>query len=277
MAEKSRSYSYGLVWTPRFANTVDLSMGWTYYSIEVNNSIIKPNGQSVVNDCYARITRNNVLCARITRDPVTDLMTYLVIDFINRDRFLVSGHDVNVHVAASPVIAGQPFDLAADLVLNHPSEASELFTDNLGNSEYQDHTGYWAFPDWKGTLSLRAGLRDWHFTWRTSYIDAVSNRADELDDWGDVTTGSHTCLGPSQGDVLCRDIGFADDYVTHSTSLYYFGDAWTIGGGIRNVFNEKPPIVDPGNFGSTHNVPIAVGYDLNGRVYFFNIQARFGS
>ena len=50
----------------------------------------------------------------------------------------------------------------------------------------------------------------------------------------------------------------------------------TFGGGVRNVFNTEPPLVDGSEVLAVNNVPIGVGYDLNGRVYFFNIQANFG-
>ena len=72
-----------------------------------------------------------------------------------------------------------------------------------------------------------------------------------------------------------------DDYFIHSASAYYYGDVWTIGFGVRNVFNQEPPRVDPGeNFESLNsigNVPIGYGYDLNGRTYFLNVQAKFAN
>ena len=58
--------------------------------------------------------------------------------------------------------------------------------------------------------------------------------------------------------------------------MYYFGDMWTFGGGIRNVLNEKPPVVDGTEILSVNNTPIGYGYDINGRVFFFNVQVNFG-
>ena len=70
-------------------------------------------------------------------------------------------------------------------------------------------------------------------------------------------------------------VGFADDYYNHAVSIYYYGDVWTVGGGIRNVFDDEPPLVDGTEVFAVRNVPRAVGYDLNGRTYFLNIAARF--
>jgi iron complex outermembrane receptor protein len=58
--------------------------------------------------------------------------------------------------------------------------------------------------------------------------------------------------------------------------VYFYGDRWTFGGGIRNVFNEEPPFVDGTEILAVNNAPIGYGYDLNGRTYFFNIAANFG-
>jgi iron complex outermembrane receptor protein len=61
--------------------------------------------------------------------------------------------------------------------------------------------------------------------------------------------------------------------------VYYYGDVWTFGGGMRNVFDTAPPLVDPDEgleVLSVNNVPLGYGYDLNGRTYFLNIAASFG-
>ncbi|MEJ2402601.1 MAG: TonB-dependent receptor, partial [Xanthomonadales bacterium] len=65
-----------------------------------------------------------------------------------------------------------------------------------------------------------------------------------------------------------------DEYWLHSASLYWYGDSWTVGAGIRNVFDEAPPKVDPNEVTAVKNVPIGANYDLFGRVYFFNVSWR---
>jgi len=63
-------------------------------------------------------------------------------------------------------------------------------------------------------------------------------------------------------------------------SVYYYGDRWTFGGGIRNVFDEKPPVVDHSEefveYNLVNNTPIGYGYDLRGRTYFLNVAVNFG-
>ena len=80
-----------------------------------------------------------------------------------------------------------------------------------------------------------------------------------------------TCVGPENGDVNCRNVGYAENYFVHDASIYYYGDTWTIGGGLRNVLNEEPPMVDGASVFSFNNVPFGAGYDVLGRTLFANV------
>jgi len=74
--------------------------------------------------------------------------------------------------------------------------------------------------------------------------------------------------------VLCRDVGFADSYLMHSMSVFYYGDKWTIGGGIRNVFDNAPPEVDGSEVLAINNAPIGYGYDIGGRTLFLDLTVK---
>ena len=72
-------------------------------------------------------------------------------------------------------------------------------------------------------------------------------------------------------------MSFADEYFMHSVSLSRGGDAWQIRAGIRNVFDEPPPVVDGNEIRlSTNNTPIGWGYDFFGKAYFLNIRYLLG-
>lgn len=272
--ETSDSYSYGFVWDQPFFEAFDLTIGMTFYEIDISDSIVEPSGQFIINDCYNSINQNSAFCSRISRNAATQRIDLLDSGFINRDQKLVSGYDVNILYSQNITMFERPIDLNFDLVLNHPKEASDTFIDVDGNPDYDDDAGEWGYPDWRGTLSMRADVGDYRFTWQTRYISDVNTDPLSFDEFDDVTGLSDTCLGPPT-DVLCKDVGFADDYFVHAVSLYYRGDVWTIGGGVRNVFNEAPPEVDPDEVFSVRNVPLGVGYDLNGRTFFLNIAANF--
>ena len=188
----------------------------------------------------------------------------------------VSGIDINLNYDQSFNIGTQAASFGADLVMTHTEEASETYADDLGNEDYEDDAGQWGYPDWKAQLGLRANINDFRLTWVINYIGAVEEDPDSIDPFSDVLdsqgTGSYAdnCLGPPD-DVLCRDVGFGDDFWLHSASIYYYGDNWTVGAGIRNVFDQAPPMVDGSEVYSINNLPMGYGYDLRGRTFFINL------
>jgi len=275
IAETSDSLSLGFVWDQDIFESFDFTIGASYYEVDIANTIIAPSPEFIVSDCYNSVELNSVLCPRITRDPVYQYIRHVSTDFINRDQFLVTGFDVNAGFNKSLDMFGRAVDLSATLVLNHPREASETYTNEEGAVDFADQAGEWGYPDWIGSLTLAFDLNDYRLTWRTRFIGFVQQDPLGADEWSDVTGGSHTCLGPTMNDVLCRDVDYANDYYVHSMSLYRQGDTWSIGGGIRNVFNEPPPQVDATEVDAIRNSPIGFGYDLNGRTYFVHLQVRF--
>ena len=162
-----------------------------------------------------------------------------------------------------------------DITANRQLERSTLFIDDDGNEDVDTFQGEWGFPDWNVRTGIRFDYGDYRFTWETRYLSSVNQDPDGVDDFSDAFTFSDTCLGPPD-DVLCRDYGDAENYFLHNLSAYYYGDQWTFGGGIRNVFNDKPPIVDGTEILSINNTPIGYGYDINGRVFFLNAAVSFG-
>ena len=104
----------------------------------------------------------------------------------------------------------------------------------------------------------------------------MEQQFDGIDAFGNIVDGlSDTCGGPTQGDENCRDVGFAENYFVHDMSVYYRGDVWTLGAGLRNVFNEAPPSVDGSEVFSFNNVPFGAGYDILGRTLFLNAVYRW--
>ena len=279
--ETSDSISYGFVFDQPWFESFDLTFGWTYYEIDIENSIIEPFRQFIINDCYlSPIDQPSAFCSRIERDfaNVQGVNAISTIDegFINRDTLFASGVDINVAYNQDVTLFSRPISLALDLTLNHPKEVSTTLIDPITLLQDLDtFQGEFGFPDWRGQLAFRVDFSDYRITWQTRYIGDVEQDADLIDDFDDIDGISDTCGGPTRGDVLCRDVGFADEYWNHAASLYYYGDVWTFGGGIRNVFEEEPPRVDSTEVQSVRNMPIGFGYDLNGRTFFLNIAANF--
>jgi len=276
-AEESESWSAGFSFDQPWTSAFDLAVSATYYEIDVENTIIEPSGQFIVNDCYGSLTGNSVFCSRITRDlsdPTSPVIDIIDSGFINREGETARGVDVNVTFNDTWTFFERPYDITFDVQANRQLERSTLFIDDEGNEDVETFQGEWGFADWTARTGLRVEYNDFRVSWETRYISSVNQDADGVDDYSTAFDASDTC-GVTDS-FTCRDYGETDNYFLHNLSMYYFGDMWTLGGGIRNVLNEKPPIVDGTEVLAVNNTPIGYGYDINGRVFFFNVAVNFG-
>lgn len=271
-AETSTSYTYGFAFDQPWFDSFDLTFGATFWDIDIDDTIVEPSSQYLVNDCYGDLQFDSAFCGQIGRDG-DQYIDFIDGGFINRDNQRVNGVDLNLNYDQTFNIGSRALAFGADLVMTHTSEASQTFVDDNGNEDFDDSAGRWGYPDWKGQLGLRATMSDFRLSWIINYIGDVHQDPDGVDEWSDGYTLSDTCLGPPT-DTLCRDVGFGDEYWLHSTSIYYYGDTFTVGAGIRNVFDTAPPLVDGTEVLSVNNVPIGYGYDLRGRTFFFNVIWR---
>ncbi|MBB6523536.1 TonB-dependent receptor domain-containing protein [Pseudoteredinibacter isoporae] len=277
--ETSDSYTVGFSFEQPFFDEFDLTLGMTYYDIDIDNSIIEPTGQFLVNDCY-NTTTISTFCGNIRRGD-NGLIEYLDAGFINRDNETARGIDINLLWKQTITMFDLPFDVSIDARFNRLIERSITFTNDEGLEDYDNDVGEFGFAEWRSNTAFRVEYGDYRFTWAVRYVGSVEQQSEDIDAFSDVfdTDGtgftSDTCVGVANGGTDCRDVGFADNYFKHDASFYYNGDVWTIGGGIRNVFDEAPPQVDGNEVFALNNTPIGVGYDLRGRTFFFELGRKF--
>ena len=275
--ETSESQTVGFSWEQPFTNEFHLGVSATLYEIEVVDTIIEPNAQFIINDCYYSETGNSPFCSRIFRDlsdPTNPRFDIIRQGFINRDSEKVKGVDVNATFTDTYTVFERPVDFLVDLAAHRLLERSTLFVDDEGVEDFDEFQGEWYYPYWKFQLAVRLEYDRWRLSWQTNYIDGQKSDPAFQDEFDDITGLSDTCLGPPD-DVLCKDIDWTSDYMQHAVSLYYRSDRWTIGAGVRNVFDESPPFVNEGP-ASFSNTPLGAGYNLNGRSFFLNLEMSFG-
>jgi len=277
-AEESESWTAGIVYDLPFS-AFDLTIGGSYYEIEITESIIEPSANFIVADCYGSATGNSAFCNRITRDftdPTDPRITLIDEGFINRDRENARGVDLNLTFSDTWTVLDRPIEVTVDMRANRQLERSTLFVNTEGVRDFNEFQGSFGFPPWKGRSIVRFDYDDWRVSWETNYLGSMEQRPEFRDEFDDAINGiSDTCFG-GPTDVLCKNIGYAENYFRHSLSLFYFADSWTVGGGVRNVLDEAPPFVDGSEVQAINNSPIGYGYDLMGRTYFLNVSYDFG-
>ena len=281
--ETSESRSVGFAWEQPFTTVFGLTVGMTYYDIDIKDTIIEPTIGYIVFDCYISQNSTGQFCNRITRNlqNTTDPRIRLVDrGFINRDRESVRGVDLNLTVDTTLTVFERPLDVSFDVTGHRLIERSQRFVNDAGEASENQDAREWFYAEKKAELALRLDYERWRLSWQSRYISGYDEYRGFEDEWGSVNGSgaqfASTCLGPPT-DVLCKDVETTSDYWIHHASLSYRQDTWRIIAGARNVFDEPPPQVD-GNelWSATNNTPRGVGYDLNGRTFFLAVTYEFG-
>lgn len=274
--ETSLSFSGGFVVEQPWFDQFDLTFGATYWSIEIEDALIEPSSQFIVNDCYVlQPNQSSGFCSRVQRGP-DGFIDVVRAQPINLNEEVRSGIDFNMLIEDDFVLFERSLDVSLDLRATHLMEVETLLIDDVGNSDVDDFVGSFGYAEWNGQATLAARFEDFRVTWNTRYIGEVGQFEEGIDGFSNVAAGgSSTCLGAAFGDVDCRDYAEADAYFRHDMSVAYVADTWNLVVGVRNLLDEDPPFVNSTEVTTNVNAPVGVGYDLQGRRFFASISKQF--
>ena len=143
------------------------------------------------------------------------------------------------------------FDLTIDLSATHIEKQEREI---LG--EFDDFRGKWGYPEWVAQGDFRADYRDWTFFYTLSWV------------------------GSTAEDPVSNRICSTDQETYNTVSVRYRGQAdWEVIGTVRNMLDNKPPIVSDGcgseSASRVFNTVPGVGFDLLGRSYSVQVSKGF--
>lgn len=286
--EDSTSFTAGFSFDQPFTEAFDLEFGASYYNIQVENSVVTPSSQFIINDCYTNERDGrSPFCDRISRDD-EGLLDGVNQGFINQDEDQVRGIDFNARFAKDFTVFNRSIEYTADVRANHILEVRNLFVNDDGSEIEDNFAGEFGYSDWSGNLVHRLTYDDFSFTFGTRYISSVEQDEDFIDEFSNVfgidtddnglaDTFSDTCGGPAVGDVNCRDVGFADDYFVHNMGVSYNNDNqnWGVTLSVSNLFDKNPAKADSSEVTTAGNAVLGNGYDLEGRKFFIQLRKGF--
>ncbi len=265
--EKSDTYSYGFVLTPRFLP--HFSWSADYYDIKVDDLIGSIGADVILNNCLN--TGSSDFCGLVHRSPGSGsiwLGTSGFIDdpIINTGSLQIKGIDTEVNYNFD--MGGSAGRLAFQLVGTYVDES--LVQPLTGSAKY-DCKGLYGVscgvptPEWRhkfrATWSTPWNL-DLSLSWR--YIDSVA-----LD-----TTSSNPQL---TGDVPATDAKLKAMNYLDLAGSYTFHQNITLRVGINNLTDEDPPVLGQSSCPSVfcNGNTFAQLYDTLGRYGFINLTADF--
>lgn len=274
-AETSRSWGLGGIVTV-YPGDADVSLSVDYWNITVKNEVFLLNSL-VLDRCYeATDFPNNPYCALIAprlgpeAGMLAGTLNYFINPYLNVARQKASGIDFELQ--ATSEIANGKFAMKVRATRNlHQQfqlfEGAPLqeFNGTLGTQ------GFGAGPKWVADLDAQYTLPSGNVTFH--YGVKFVGKQDSTDIVGPYIAGLG--VGPVNTDFV------AESYWEHSLAVQVrFEDRIKLTVGVKNLFNEKPPVisqipVSSGRFDRIGNYLNSSNYDYVGRSLFVNLTTSF--
>jgi len=245
-AETSDSWSAGFIVTPESVN-VSVAMSW--FDIKLKNTVSSPTAGFILGDCYNSAGFSSPFCQRVSPRDVDGFLTDVDSSLLNVGLQRSKGFDIDILYQRE----FSSFDLTIDLTATHIEKQERVL---LG--QFDDFKGRWGFPEWVGQADVRLDYKDWTLFYNLEWIGTTS----------EVPVENFIC---------------GTDQETYSNlSLRYRGQSdWEIIGTLRNLSDNKPPIVSrDANCNSqsatrAFNTIPGAGYDLIGRAFALQVSKGF--
>ncbi len=272
-AETSESFTLGFVYSQNFTDAFDLDLSVTYFDINVEATVEELDPVSVLNRCYNDDPNlANALCDRVTRsggDPTTNTISRVDSSFVNLGLVTSKGYDINARYVDDFSIGEKFVEMSLSATGTNYSELKQQIDPE---SPVDDRVGEAGFPEWSWVLRGNFTMDNWGVVWRSRFVGEFGLDADDVDTSNNGARDACNVLG---GPTTCIKANAGSSIWYHDLSLTYEADEWTITGGVRNLLDERPPLIDQGQGPARLNIVVQSTYDLFGRRAFLNLSRRF--
>lgn len=252
--EESETWTFGIVWTPGFAEGFRMSLDWWDYTID--GFIDSPDFNGLLRNCLdADDQTTSLACSYFSTGTGViggEIPDDAEAEFGNLGKVETSGLDFAFDYSI-PVEWGAISMLDLSLFGTYLNEYKETFPGSgtlplVGTAG--DDDGFGVYPEWRWNSSVGISGSTWNAAWRMYYLDEAV----------DLLRPANITDAPKADDILYHDI----------MGAYTFRQA-TFSLGVENVGNEKPP-----RFHSAFNANTAPGvYDVVGRKLWMRIKVAF--
>ena len=275
-AETSESYTLGFVWSPTI-DAFGFDFGVTYFNYDVKDTVEELSSTAILTRCYNdEDNLASAFCSRIQRrdggtPPDSNTVQLVDASFVNLGLVTSKGYDINLRYLDDFTIGGSTLDVQATWTATKYDELGEQVDTE---SPFNDRVGEAGFPElsWIGRVDVSSG--NWLGTWRTRYVSDFQKDPDDINASGNGAADPCNVLG---GPTDCVEKSFGQSKLYHDLSATYQRDAWALTVGIKNVFDEMPPLVNQNTTEapSRFNYVVQSTYDLYGRRVFANFTMGF--
>jgi iron complex outermembrane receptor protein len=254
-AETSENLTLGMILQPELpTGWGDVSFAVDYFDIEVENGVDRVGFGSILRLCYddPQFRAGGGFCNLVTRGTTSGPTALRVNDsYVNISNDIVKGYDFTLRYVRN---IGEGQFRFNGIITKYDEQADRLFpTDPL-----TIRTGTLAFPEVTGAANFTYSWKGWRARYGLDYLGKMDSYAF----YGE---------NPDTSTYLMK----TDKYITHSASVEYKADKWSIIGGVRNFTDETPPPISAGFANRRGNTLLYSGFDYFGRTYFVNASVSF--
>lgn len=270
-AEKSDSWTFGVVLTPKFVPGFALSID--YYNIKVKGIITSVSAQTILNNCYDFSSLNNIFCQQFKRfrgpgtgpmgeAPGAILGNSLIVAPLNFAQRVRKGIDVD-------------FSYRANISSDVKFTSHVIYTHGIKTSNYEDVTNP-AFEnrilsevgDPKDEFQLDADLTVGQLTfgYRLHYISPQYITTYEN---FNSLNGNPPLNADATSPVKYPAVSYSDVRLEWNLPSGNRKDAFQFYFGVNNIFNQLPPL------GTTATGSGTAIFDYRGRNFFAGFRVRY--
>ena len=264
--ETSKSFTFGVVWSPEFVEGLNASLD--FWKIKIEDTIVADTPTQMLNDCY--ITGDPTRCRNFTRDPVLGYVNSLNFSTINAGYRQAEGYDLEVNYR----LPTQWGNFALNWQTTYTSK-DEIKTDTSATGLPQQLVGYATSPGFTGTFRIRSNAS---LSWEKGPFSAT---------WGAryYSSQQETCLSAALFPSECDNPTFRAENAAQTRPINKLGSntfhdlefrvatPWnaTVAVGANNVFDHVGPTLysQP-----SANVSYQGQFDI-GRFVYMKYQQRF--
>jgi len=267
--EQADTQTFGVVLQPQVDGALGrLQMSADYYDITINDAIGTLGNATIVNRCYQGATE---LCALVTRDPVSNMVTLVKDVLLNVNKLITRGLDVEVSYKQPMGAAG-----SLDLRLLATFVADLKTVDTAGTLDRAGYTGLRGgqipgIPDYTldSMVTWRKGplQTSLHARYIPSGKFFIGFIGPEDPGWSLSSTSPNKGITSNRNDV--PSAMYFDLSGQYAISGLTANDL-VVFGAINNVTDKDPPRT-PGANGSGNNVL----FDVTGRAYKIGLRYKF--
>ena len=270
IAETSETNTFTVKFAQPWSDRYDLDIAVSYFDISIENTVAEPEASFILNGCYTDsqfAVGTSPFCSLHSRiggsvNPQANFINFVDVSFINIGEETARGIDLNTRVN---IELFDRFDVSWSTVT---TKLLEREIETFEASDRDDNVGEIGFNEMKFTSTLGVFFEDWEFIMQNRFLEGT-----QQDDPDAMPTGGGGRFSADGNNS--RDLDFTDDIWYTDLSATYGRDTWSATLGIRNVFDEEPPLIHSFEGPNRNNAVSAAGYDFYGQTWYLNATVSF--